>query len=237
MTGVEIWQDAALIAVNKPAGLAVIPARGEPPEACLRARLEKARGERLFVVHRLDRDTSGVVVFARTAGAHRALSLAFEHRRARKHYLAWTRGVPQGEGAGVIDVALHPARRSKMRPARAGEAGAQASQTAYRVEWVAATAVGKVARLAVEPRSGRQHQIRVHLRFAEAPLLVDPLYARVGEIAAGALGDGSPPVARLTLHAAALEIPHPDDARPLSLAAPLPPDLAALDAWLHTRRD
>jgi tRNA pseudouridine32 synthase/23S rRNA pseudouridine746 synthase len=226
-----LHEDAALIAVAKPAGMPVIPARNEAPDACLKAALQASRGERLWVVHRLDRDTSGVVVLARTAEAHRALSLAFEHRQIRKRYLAWTRGVPGGDG--VVDMPLHPARKGKMRPAQAGEAGAQASRTEYRVELRAATAVGPVARVVAEPLTGRQHQIRVHLRWLETPLLVDPLYGRTERIAARELGAGSPPVERLTLHAAALELPHPDDGRTLRLAAPLPSDLAALDAWLH----
>jgi tRNA pseudouridine32 synthase / 23S rRNA pseudouridine746 synthase len=225
-----LHEDAALIAVDKSAGVPVIPARNEPADACLRAALEAARGERLWVVHRLDRDTSGVVVFARTAEAHRALSLAFEHRRTAKRYLAWTRGRP-GAGEGVADVALHPARKGKMRPARPGEPGAMASETVWSVELTAATAVGPVARVAAEPRTGRQHQIRVHLRWLEAPLLVDPLYGRADRVAAGELGAGSPPVERLTLHASSLELPHPDGSR-LRLTAPLPPDLAALDDWL-----
>jgi len=86
---VLLAETADLIAVAKPPGVTVIPARGEPPEACLRAQLEASRGEPLWVVHRIDRDTSGVVVFARTADAHRALSMAFEKRRAEKRYLAF----------------------------------------------------------------------------------------------------------------------------------------------------
>jgi RluA family pseudouridine synthase len=233
-----LYEDSALIAVDKPAGVPVIPARNEPPESCLQAILQAARGERLWVVHRLDRDTSGVVVFARDAEAHRALSMAFEHRRTKKRYLAWTRGAPAGDGDMplVINVPLHRARKGKMRPAREGEEGALACETAYRVEQVTATAVGPVARVVAEPRSGRQHQIRVHLRYLEAPLLVDPLYGRAARVAEGELGAGSPAVERLTLHAAELELPHPVDERALKLVAPLPPDLGALDAWLNSAR-
>ena len=101
------------------------------------------------------------------------------------------------------------------------------------MEAVAATAVGPVARIAAEPRTGRQHQIRVHLRWLETPLLVDPLYGRAGRVAEGELGAGSPAVERLTLHASWLELPPP---HALTVVAPLPPDLAALDAWLAGAR-
>jgi tRNA pseudouridine32 synthase/23S rRNA pseudouridine746 synthase len=226
-----LHQDADLLAVAKPAGLTVIPARDEPPEASLRRVLERARGEPLWVVHRLDRATSGVVVFARHAAAHRALSLAFERHLARKRYLAWTRGAPPGR-EGVIDAPLHAARKGKMRPARPGESGALPSETGYARIGAWQTALGLVARIEARPRTGRQHQIRVHLRYAGAPLLVDPLYGGTDTLAAGALGPGSPALSRLTLHAWQLEIPHPAGGRTLALEAPLPPDLVALDAWL-----
>src|SRR5690606_11931946 len=98
-------ETAAWLAVDKPAGIAVVPARGEPFGDSLRARLEAARGERLWVVHRLDRETSGVVLFARTAEAHRTLSLAFEHREVTKQYRAWTCGAPE-PATGTIDLPL-----------------------------------------------------------------------------------------------------------------------------------
>lgn len=227
-----LYQDDALIAVNKPVGTTVIPARNEQPERSLWRSLEAARNERLWVVHRLDRDTSGVVVFARHASAHRALSLAFERRAVQKVYLAFTRGVPVPE-QGTITVALHTARRGKMRPAREGESGALPSQTVYGVSLVAPTEHGMVARVELRPRTGRQHQIRVHLRAIGTALLVDPLYGGMSELSQGSLGLESPGVARLTLHAMRLEIPHPSDHRSVTIDAPLPDDLAALNAWLE----
>ncbi len=126
-----LHQDAEVVAVVKPAGLPVVPARGESPGECLRHRLEAQLGEGLFVVHRIDRDASGLVLFARHARAHRALSMEFEARRATKRYLAFVAGHLQPE-AGSIDVPLHDARRGKTRPARPGEPGARASLTEYR---------------------------------------------------------------------------------------------------------
>jgi tRNA pseudouridine32 synthase/23S rRNA pseudouridine746 synthase len=222
-----LFEDDDLVVVDKPPGLATIPARNEPPEASLRRRLEAARGEPLWVVHRLDRETSGVVVFARNAAAHRALSLAFEARRVDKVYAAFVHGVP---AATRIEVPLHAARKGKMRPARPGEAGAQAAITEVAVLRTWRRDGATVSRIEARPRTGRQHQIRVHLRAAGAPLVGDPLYTpRALATAAGAL-----PIARLALHAASLEIGI-DGAPPRRFVAPLPADLAALAAHLDQK--
>jgi tRNA pseudouridine32 synthase/23S rRNA pseudouridine746 synthase len=226
-----LYEDRDLLVVDKPAGLTVIPARDEPPEACLRFVLERARGERLWVVHRIDRDTSGVLLFARHAAAHRTLSLAFERHLVHKTYLAWTRGRPPS-AQGRIDTPLHPARKGKMRPAREGEPGALASETGYTVRNAWCVGERTLACVEASPRTGRQHQIRVHLRSIETPLLVDPLYGGTARLEPGALGEGSPALERLTLHAWRLALPHPREARTLHLEAPSPPDLAALEAWL-----
>ena len=236
MTTLEIpvlLEHPRLIAVHKPAGVTVVPARDEPAAASLRHRLEAARGEALWVVHRIDRDTSGVLLFARDAAAHRALSQAFERRTVRKRYLAWTRGAPAAS-SGVIRTPLHPARKGKMRPAREGEPGALESETRYELAYARETRAGVVCRVRAEPRTGRQHQVRVHLRSIAAPLLVDPLYGGCASLAAGALGAGSPEVPRLTLHASVVELDVFGEA--LHVAAPLPPDLAALEAWLVAQR-
>ncbi len=218
-----------MLAVAKPAGIAVIPGRGEVPADALRGRLEHERGELLWVVHRLDRDTSGVVLFARNEDAHRRLSMAFEARDVEKVYWAWTRGIP-APAAGAIDVPLHTARKGRMRPATPGEEGSLASRTAYQVQETRQTVVGAIARVEARPLTGRQHQIRVHLRSAGAPLLVDPLYGRCEALEADALGPGSPAVGRLTLHAAEISFPSGNGA--LTVRAPLPSDLAQLDEWM-----
>ena len=228
-----LFEDHRLLAVAKPPGVVVVPDRGGAPDTCLRRRLERERGEALWVVHRLDRDTSGVVVFARDAATHRALSLLFERREARKTYLAVVRTPPAAK-EGTIDTPLHTARKGKMRPAARGEAGALASTTEFRLlrQWTLPTALP--ALIEARPRTGRQHQVRVHLRSIGSPLLVDPLYGVVSRVVSRDLGLPGEDVlcSRLTLHASSIELPLPGEAAPLRIEAPLPEDLAALLATL-----
>ncbi len=229
MSGIAwLHRDDELVAVDKPAGEPVIAARGEPPEACLVRRGEAALGQRLFVVHRIDRDTSGVVFFARTAAAHRFLTLAFESRRVGKRYVAFAAGVLEPD-RGRIEVPLHAARRGKARPAGHEEPGQKAAVTDYAVERVWSGGRGKVSRIALHPLTGRHHQIRVHLRARGAPILFDPLYGRSIDGPFDAA-----PCRRLALHALAIDVPLPEGRR-LEIEAPLAPDLAALEAWLDAR--
>lgn len=221
MTLALLRETGGWIAVDKPAGLATIPARGEDPASSAWRRLERERGERLWVVHRLDRDTSGVLLFARTAAVHRSLSTAFASGGVRKTYLAFVRGEPAA-ASGSIDVALHAARKGKMRPAAGNEPGSLAATTGFRAVSVWRTPLGPVSLLEVSPRTGRQHQIRVHLRFAGVPLLVDPLYGRAADRPDAAWID------RLTLHASRLTFDDPETSATAVVEAPLPPDLRAL---------
>ena len=218
MSGPILVESPGWLAVDKPPGVTVIPARGEDPEHSLRRTLERLRGERLWVVHRIDRDTSGVVLFARDAATHRALSLAFEGREVSKRYLAVTHGVPV-PSSGTINLPLHAARKGKMRPAAPGEAGARTAVTDYRVCRRWDSPAGPIALVELFPRTGRQHQIRVHLRAVGAPLLADPLYGS----REAALG-----MERLALHAAALAFPDPVSGTEVTVEAPLPLDLSAL---------
>lgn len=221
-----VHDDGAVVAVDKDAGEAVIPERGGDPAACLRGRLERQEGRRLFVVHRIDKDVSGLVVFAGNADAHRQLSLVFEKRQVRKTYLAFAAGELEA-GMGTIDVALHSARKGKSRPARDGEPGRREASTGYEVERRWHQGGHTISFVEVHPTTGRHHQIRVHFRSVGAPLLFDPLYGR-GLMPPG-LEDA--PASRLALHARRLEFPSPAGGR-LSLDAPLAPELAALSSWL-----
>jgi len=236
-----LWSGSGLLAIDKPPGLPVIPARNGDPEACVRRRLEAALGRRVWVIHRLDRDASGVLLLARSAEAHRFASVAFERGEVRKWYLAFTRGVPE-HPSGTIGMALHRARKGKMRPAAPGEPGALPARTEYDVRRRWSPPAVPVALVEARPRTGRQHQVRVHLRFAGAPLLVDPVYGGASRVTAADLGlEGDDLlVARLTLHAARLEFVPPGASEAVRVEAPLPADLAGLAARLdaagRTRR-
>jgi RluA family pseudouridine synthase len=224
-----LHEDDDVVAVAKPSGQAVIAARGESRSLCLQKELESQLRRRLWVVHRIDRDASGVVLFALNAEAHRELSLAFEHRQVVKTYAAFVAGSVEPP-RGRIEVPLHPARKGKARPALAGEPGAQPSSTEYatRKTW---RLPGAVSLLEVHPLTGRHHQIRVHLRSLGAPILFDPLYGRglMPEALAGA------PCARLALHARRIDVPLPRGGCRLVVEAPLAADLAALAEWLDER--
>ncbi len=229
-----LFEDDSVIAVAKPAGWTVIPARNEDSAECLRARVEAQRGERLWVCHRIDRDTSGVVLFARTAEAHRALSMAFESRGVRKRYDAFVRSDAALPSKGSITTPLHSARKGKMRPATPSESGALACETEWELVAARRSNIGWVSHVRVSPKTGRQHQIRVHFRSISAPLVVDELYGGSASRALGALGEASPALERLTLHATSVAFEHPvTRAQRVSVEAQLPADLAALAAWLR----
>lgn len=225
-----LLQDDDVVAVAKPAGEPVIPARGEDARECVQRRLERQVGRRLWVVHRIDRDASGVVLFAANAGAHRALSLAFEHRQVHKTYVALVAGrlsPPEGR----VDVALHAARKGKTRPASPGEPQAQPAVTEYATERVFALGDEAVSQVEARPLTGRHHQIRVHLRFLGAPILFDERYGR-GRLPTALAGA---PAARLALHARRIDAPAPRGEGRLVVECPLAADLEALVAWLEAR--
>lgn len=219
-----LYEDESVLVVDKPAGRLVIPGRGAAPEPSLREELE-ARFGRLWVVHRLDRGTSGVLLFARTAEAHRTANLAFDRGEPRKRYLALVRGTPPTERR--IEVAIAPARRGRMRPARPGDPRGKPAATVVRLlEAFAAKpwTGGPLALVEALPETGRTHQIRVHLAAAGMPLAVDPDYAEAGPLRGP---DGAPLLARTPLHAARLALRHPALGTELAVEAPLPADLAA----------
>ena len=213
--------DGGLLAVDKPAGVPVIPGRTQEGPVPLQQQLERALGRKLWVVHRLDRDTSGVLLFATTAAAHRALSMAFEAGHVRKSYLALVRGaVPAPLD---LDAPLAPARRSRMRVVREGEEGKPARTLVRPVQSLRdATLVEAV------PLTGRTHQIRVHLLSAGHPLLVDHQYAEPGPLAL----PGGAVLSRTPLHAAVLTVPAMEGIRAQLITAPLPADMAAAVAAL-----
>ena len=217
--------NARWLVVDKPAGIASIPARDEDPADSLRHRLQDQLGVPLWVVHRIDRETSGAIIYARDADAHRALNLAFQRGQVDKTYHAWTAGVP-ATPAGRIDTPMHSARKGKMRPAQVGEPGAISACTDYVVEQQWSVGEALIARVRCHPKSGRQHQIRVHLRSIGCPILHDALYG----LATFKPPFDQLPIGRLALHASAVEVPRVLEVPAQRVEAPLAADLVTLQA-------
>ena len=218
-----IHEDASTFVLNKPSG---IPSQGGSGVARhIDGMLDGLQGnkrQRPRLVHRLDRDTSGVIVVARTLPAAAALSESLRRRDAQKIYWALTKGVPKPH-QGVIKLALskqgEDGRNERMRPVERDDEGAKPATTYYAVM---GTAAHHYAWVALRPVTGRTHQLRAHLAHIGTPIIGDHKYG--GEVAKG-LGELED---RLHLHARAIDIAHPDGGR-LRAIAPLPPHM--MHAW------
>ncbi|MCJ0762401.1 RluA family pseudouridine synthase [Variovorax terrae] len=208
-----IHHDDALLVLDKPAGLLAVPGRGPDKQDCLSARVQQHWPDAL-VVHRLDQATSGLVVMARGAAAQRQLSLAFAGREVRKRYVAVVSGrvAPPAadDGWGVIDLPLIVDWPNRPRSIVDPQHG-KPSVTRWRV--LGYDAALDATRLALEPVTGRSHQLRVHLQALGHPILGDALYADAAAFSQAP---------RLLLHACALEIPHPVTGAMRAFASPVP---------------
>jgi RluA family pseudouridine synthase len=212
-----LYQGNGFLAVDKPPGVLVIPGRASPPRAALREQLEAALGRSLWVVHRLDRETSGVLLFALDPVSHRTLSMAFESGAIRKTYLALVAG--RLEHPLELQYPLVPARRGRVRVARDREVGKSAHTRVRPLElFDAATWVE------LEPLTGRQHQIRVHLAAAGFPLWVDAQYGRAPDASSAGLS-------RTPLHASMVKLPALPGLDAAEIRAPLSADLEHALAW------
>ncbi len=182
-----IFEDDRIVAVNKPVGLPTIPGRGEIGIA-VNVEIERRLRKKIFVVHRLDLDASGILVFAKDAETHRLLSMEFEERRAKKEYLVAVLGIMSG--SGEINKPLREFSSGRVAPAPDGKK----ALTKWRVE----KALGGATLLRVETMTGRKHQIRAHFSSEGHPVLGDPRYGPPPRPIGGAK--------RLMLHAHTLHL-------------------------------
>lgn len=233
-----LYEDDDIVAVNKPPGMVVHPAKGHW-SGTLASALAHHFGDQLSstggptrpgIVHRLDRDTSGVIVVAKHDQAHEHLSAQFAKRTTEKTYLAIVSGVPDRD-ADIIDepIGPHPKVREKMA-IRRDHPDARQAQTTYEV----VERYRGLALVRAIPKTGRTHQIRVHLAHAGFPVLCDKQYggrSRVTEreLLGGLPAEDEPPVLeRQALHAHQLRIDHPTTGERLTLVADTPADMAAV---------
>ena len=193
---VVVHQDHELLLVDKPSGLLSVPGKGEHLADCLIARVQAVFPDALLV-HRLDRDTSGVMVFAMTRHAQRHMNLQFEKRQMKKTYLARVFGRVE-EKTGTVDLPLIVDWPNRPLQHVDFENGKQAI-----TDWRVLKYEENATRMRLFPQTGRSHQLRVHMREIGHPILGDPFYA-TGEARAAP---------RLMLHAESLRLSHPDGGR------------------------
>ena len=229
------FEDAYLIVIDKPAGMVVHPAPGNPDGTLVNALLSHCGASlsgiggirRPGIVHRLDKDTSGLMVVAKTEAAHQALSRDFAARRIDRAYAAFVWGVP-APPAGEIEGNIGRSTVNRKKMAVVGEGRGKPAVTRYRVERAFQTHAGLVeCRLA----TGRTHQIRVHLAHRGHPLIGDPVYGtRAGRSVAhaGPIGRQIAAFPRQALHARRLGFTHPAGKGHLEFDSPMPADLREL---------
>jgi len=227
-----VHRDAAIIVINKPPGLVVHPGAGNREHTLQNALLahdpKLARVPRAGLVHRIDKDTSGLLVVARTLEAHTALVAMLAAHEIEREYLALCSGAMTGGGTVDEPIGRHRTQRTKM----AVRSDGRSAVTHYRIEkrYRAHT----LARVRLE--TGRTHQIRVHLAHVGYPIVGDPVYGGRRRLPPGAtpqLRDALESFHRQALHAAQLSFAHPKSGKPVSYSAPLPGDFAGLLAALE----
>ncbi len=238
-----LFEDRDLIVLDKPAGLVVHPAPGHAEGTLVNALLGHAGDEmegiggeaRPGIVHRLDKDTSGIMVVAKTQAAHEALSAAFMNRDLDREYRALCWGVPQPpEGEVNAAIGRHQTDRKRMAVVERG--GARQGKHAI-TRYATLEAFGGAALLRCKLMTGRTHQIRVHMAHLGHPLVGDPVYLRRVPAAARALPDEAREAAlafpRQALHAASLRFRHPATQAMLEFSSEPPADFQALEALLR----
>lgn len=235
-----LFEDEAVIAINKPAGMVVHPAKGNWSGTLASAlahhfqQLSDVGGPtRPGIIHRLDRDTSGVILVAKSNAVHLKLAEQFEQRQVQKEYFALVIGKLELDRDVIHQpIGPHPFQRDKMA-IRRDHPQSRDAETRYDV----LERFGGIAAVKVQPKTGRTHQIRVHLDHIGAPVLCDRLYAGHARISRGELlrrmarkqppqpGDDEVVLERQALHARRIEFLHPVSGQPLVLESPIPPDM------------
>ena len=209
------YEDEHLLVIDKPPGLVVHPARGHRTGTLAQALAGRAAGgedaRRAGIVHRLDRDTSGLLVVARSDAVHRRLKQLLAERRLQREYLALVDGHPPAR-TGTIDAPIGRDRRDRVLMSIDTDEPREA-RTHFEIERL----LPRASLLRVRLETGRTHQIRVHLAAIGHPVAGDPQYGTAGEYG----------LERQFLHAARLAFPHPVTGEPVDVVSPLPEDLAA----------
>jgi len=213
---VVVWEDEHLLVVDKPAGVVVHPARGHRGATLAEALAGRAVGgedpARAGIVHRLDRDTSGLLVVAKSEAVHRELQELIRRRELRREYRALVEGCPPAR-SGTVDAPIGRDRRVRTRMSTDTDVPREA-----RTHFALERAFAAFALLRVTLESGRTHQIRVHLQAIGHAVAGDPEYGTPGVLG----------LQRQFLHAARLAFLHPVGGAPVDVSSPLPPDLATV---------
>lgn len=237
-----LFEDDWLVAVNKPARMVVHPAKGHWSGTLTAALVyhfsqlsQVGGGHRPGIVHRLDRDTSGVILVAKTDLAHSRITDQFERRTVRKQYMAIV-SPPPDRDRDIIEkpIGVHPYQREKMA-IRSGHSSSKPATTFFEVSRV----FRGFALLRAFPKTGRTHQIRLHLAAIGSPILADKLYSGRSRLVlselSGQTSDSEPLLERQALHAEQIELDHPHTGERLQISAPLPSDfqktLSALESF------
>jgi 23S rRNA pseudouridine1911/1915/1917 synthase len=230
-----VYEDEALLVVNKPAGMVVHPGHGHSQGTLVNALLARyphlASGDegRAGIVHRLDRDTSGLIVVGKTEAALKHLRQQFKLRNVEKTYLALVHGRPPAP-EGIIEAPVGRDPRQRQRMAVVGEAArGRLARTRYRLR----EDLGEYSLLAASPETGRTHQIRVHLAWLGVPVAGDRVYGPERNVRRVRNDLG---LERQFLHAWRLSFERPGSQEMLALEAPLPADLQRVINALHGER-